>query len=533
MSTKTLRFDPLLATAGVPWHLRELLPAHERMRHRAEGLAIYISASLAGLGAYLGSQLFVPGLKHVWALAACAAWCLIMWHVDRGVVLSWHAVRKQHPAKVMLRVLIALISSFLVADQFVLAVFRDRLVHVRESLAIAKAVEDRAQLERKFNLAEALALEHSAQAELQRLQTLKETRPADVVALDATVLERQETLRQVRAEVELITVPLQNEATALATRAARNRTLAVNFDVARQPEEAERLRRAARWHERAAAQKRDEAALIRLRMDEPTRLLNEAVAERDDALKAHHSSLSTHIESAGTALAATQKQNAELRRQFTKDQAKASASSKRAFAANLIAEQEAMAQLRRESPSVIYVQFGLQALLLLIELLPLIFLMFGSSSVLTELLHEEASTAIAQSRQRSELQASAAEIEATAARDAAKGYILQSAASNCLVWRQAAELKLRDEQARRLVETAFSAMTLEMDLARRLGDRWVQDAIYLAEQQADHPGLAEKLAELGVHARERSINSQRAALEELCSQLHLLRKGAGVHEGMS
>jgi len=516
---------PLLWTAGVPRHLRAGIPQFERWQHGMEGLGLWITAGFAFLAALFAAQRLVPGMNPIVCAGIAVAWLVVIFVLDRSVLLTLQAARTAQLTQVTLRIGIAVLSSWLVSEQLVLRIFSDRLERVRLETELHRNVDDQLRLRQVHGLD---ALEGGERAHVGALQSLDQRlkqRPQSVLDLDAEAARLGQELIAAQERAATQTTLLSQRIVALERQRAGHWRAAQALQAQALDPDRERYLARARGQEIAQLQAeigRVKAALTPIRTQAQS-----AQQAADDAWRAYRRQIETERESVRTELNANRALLGDARANLGADSSRFQAGTERAFAANWIAENEALIALEAQSPSTRLLRYRLQALFLLIELLPVLMVLTRGRGTLNDALHAEQSELRSALAMRAAEADSAAQIEAQGARDAVLGYAAMSASNHYQHWQQAAAMRLHAEAAQGRIKLAESAMLLDMDLATTLGNRWAQDQEHLNQLVRAHPNLAQALSDLFIRACVDSVQTQRAVMQQLSLDLAALRQGAG------
>ena len=503
--------SPLLWTAGVPRNMRAALPKVERWQLKSEGAAVWITTLFAGLAAALATPRFWVAAPH-WAIASAAAfWMLVIFLLDRSLLISIHASSRGKWV-IFLRVAIATLSSALIADQLALSVFSDRLARVRGEQALMRQSQDYAQLRSANGLDNLEGSLNASTDELARLDRLRKTRPGEVQALDAQL------------------APLQSQYTALADAAARD-SAADALKIS-----ALSARRAQSWRAYNAAQQQgdysaqinaqasanarsSEIATLQASQAARSRALLAAFAPIAElelqiaaALKAHRARVDQDRSAIASAAGQQRTDLAAAQTALASTQSQLNLATERAFSSNWIAEAESLAVLEQQSPVTRTLRWQLTAMLLLIELLPMLLVCTGAAGSFGAAVQCEIQLARLAHTLHEKESEYAVQIDLQSASDAVIGRAKVSAADDYAVWRASAAQDLQWQLAQKRVQQAEKIMLVEMDLARTLAERWVLDQAHFQQIMQAQPALAERLAELLLHATQQSAQTQRAAL---------------------
>lgn len=506
--------SPLLWTAGVPRAMRAALPKVERWQLKSEGAAVWVTTLFAGLAAALATLRFWVGAPH-WAIAGAAAfWMLVIFLLDRSLLISIHASSRGKWV-ILLRVAIATLSSALIADQLALSVFSDRLARVRGEQALMRQSQDYAQLRSANGLDRLEGSLNASTAEQARLDRLRKTRPGEVQALDAQLapLQTQYTTLSQASERETAAGALQ-----ISALSARRQQSWQAFNRAQQQGDFAALANA-----RASANARSSeiTALESQRTARNQALLAAfaPIAELElqiaAALKAHRARVDQDrvVVSSAAALQRTSQQAAQSA--LESNQSQLSRATQRAFSSNWIAEAESLAVLEQQSPVTRILRWQLTAMLLLIELLPMLLVCTGAAGSFSAAAQCEIQLAKLVHTLREKESECAVQIDLQSAADAVIGRAKASAVDDYAIWRASAAQDLHWQLAQKRVQQAERVMRVEMDLARTLADRWVLDQAHFQQIMQAQPALTERLAELLLHATQQSAQTQRAALNSL------------------
>lgn len=494
----------LLFLAGVPAKHRDAI-GHIDRAFAASGAAINLAvASIAALAmAITASREY-----HAPLLAASGIgmfWGALVLAIDRYLVMTLSTADSGRLAQgfsIAARVGIAVLISAQIAEQIVLFRYADRLTGIREEqkmLALSGAAEGNG----RASGLDAAKLDHDQlKEEAADLRTqLTQQRPPELAALldRATALEAAYAAQAAQVVASTRLLSSQMSQAELAAREARQNAnwLAANGEDA----QLERYRAAAADRNRSSAAQT--LAQQDLALAEARRNAERARADFDKAIDDHATPLRNRLAEVNDLLKTGNDRLAAAEERFAELQRTSDEQISRAWGVNSLSEIQALALLKQAAPEVAISHRSLQALVLLIELLPLLLKILSLRSVLGSLVHAE----------RAEIEAAARARRLEAEKSIAIGEIEKEAeltnyqrlAIEDPVFLESTREKVRAMVARQIIDAKLDAnraeraarikdLTAESDTVLELFRQFRRQRSEVADDPADSQ-LAEALTE--------------------------------------
>ncbi len=396
----------LLWLAGAPREHHEKIGPFERALLVASAL---LNSFVAALAMGFGFIMLVRyGVESRAALVLALLWGAFIFVLDRAMVMALNvpATTAKMFAAVIARFALCLLLSYQVSDSAIKTFYADRIAEVRAQNmrnALESAKADNAKLS---GITDLNGARNGMLEEQATLRVDLASKTIDVAGLLQTAQSAEQAVANKQAAVVGTTQSLASQM-SLAEQAARQAR--ENARINRfygYSDEVQRARAAAADRRQSAAAQTlsaQDLALAELRQT-----AKQARADYDAALSALQGPINARLGELEQDLTSSQSALEEATRTFDELSKASKQTIEVAFGPNPIAEEEALAKLVTTHPSVAFNKLMAQAVLIVLELLPLIFKLICGRGVLYALLAKERAEAT------SNLRAEVAEIDAKA-----------------------------------------------------------------------------------------------------------------------